>query len=232
MGVSSGGRFPQEVSIPVSDTAACIYLLHDAAGKAEVCASVRIEYTDSSGYTQYLQRGRQLGSWWFPSLQHDMAGVAWSGPNARSSRVGAYWAAIDNPHPEKKIRRIVVRAADDGDVYALMAVSLSDQKHYVRPKGKSFGGPDNWAAATAMAALIEGLAGITDSGVAYSRPVIAPRWVAAGVELDWRHIALSGFRGICKLSLSACCGAPSYPAGGDGQCGVVSLPCTFAGRGW
>jgi hypothetical protein len=111
-----------------------------------------------------------------------MAGVAWSGPNARSSRVGAYWAAIDNPHPEKKIRRIVVRAADEGDVYGLIAVSLSDQKHYVRPKGESFGGPDNWAAATAMAALIQGLAGITDSGVAYSRPVIAPRWVAAGVD--------------------------------------------------
>ena len=184
VGVSTGGGFPREVSVPVDDTAACIYLLHDAAGKSEICASIRIEYTDSSGYTEYLQRGRQLGSWWFPSLIQDMAGVAWSGPNARSSRVGAYWTAIDNPHPEKKIRRLVVRAADNGDVYALIAVSLADQKHYVRPKGESFGGPDNWAAATAMAALIQGLAGITDSGAAptAARSVIAPRWVAAGVD--------------------------------------------------
>jgi hypothetical protein len=49
------------------------------------------------------------------------------------------------------------------------------------PSDVSYGIPDNWGAAAVVYALIEGLAGIKDAGVAYDRAVIAPRWPAAGV---------------------------------------------------
>ncbi len=51
-------------------------------------------------------------------------------------------------------------------------------------KGPSYGGPDNWAAATAMAAMIEGLAGVKDApnSQAFQSPVLAPRWNATKVD--------------------------------------------------
>ena len=47
---------------------------------------------------------------------------------------------------------------------------------------ESFGGPDNWAAANAMAALVEGLAGVKNEGLAYEKVTLSPRWVSAGVD--------------------------------------------------
>jgi hypothetical protein len=60
----------------------------------------------------------------------------------------------------------------------VLGISLSNQKHYVPVNPVSYGGPDNWAAATNMAALIEGLAGVKDSPLtqAYDQPIISPRW--------------------------------------------------------
>jgi hypothetical protein len=39
----------------------------------------------------------------------------------------------------------------------VLAITLSDQKHYVAANPVSFGGPDDWAAATNMDAMVEDL---------------------------------------------------------------------------
>jgi hypothetical protein len=52
----------------------------------------------------------------------------------------------------------------------------------VKPKVESFGGPDNWAAANAMAALVEGLAGVKNDGLAFDKVALAPRWTSAGID--------------------------------------------------
>ena len=60
----------------------------------------------------------------------------------------------------------------------------------------NFGVPDPWAAATAMAALLEGLAGVTDTGAAYRRVRLSPRWVAAGTQtaaVTARYAASDGY---------------------------------------
>jgi hypothetical protein len=47
-----------------------------------------------------------------------------------------------------------------------------------------------------MAALVEGLAGITEQGVAFSRVRISPRWLAAGRDTAWvtvRYAASEGY---------------------------------------
>ena len=72
--------------------------------------------------------------------------------------MGVCWAAVDNPNPRKEISKLIFHAPLEGGIYAVIGVTLADRPHYVPPKGESFGGPDNWAAATGMAALVEGLA--------------------------------------------------------------------------
>lgn len=196
--ISSQKGFPQQVSIPVNDTAASIYLLHTvgATGAVNIFASVSIQYADGTTKTQYLQKEKEMTNWWFPALTNDKVGVAWSGPNLRSAKVGAYWLAIDNPQPRKKISNIIFTASLEDDIYVLLALTLSSQPHYVRPKPESFGGPDDWAAATGMAALIEGLAGVKDKSVAYRSPLVSPRWIAGDVDsvnVTARYAASNGY---------------------------------------
>ena len=56
-----------------------------------------------------------------------------------------------------------------------------DHPVYFEPDPVSFGIPDSWGAAAVVYALIEGLVGVVDEGVAYGQARLAPRWAAAGV---------------------------------------------------
>ncbi|MEO7046405.1 MAG: hypothetical protein ABI091_13930, partial [Ferruginibacter sp.] len=79
--VSNQKGLPDSVSIPVNDTAACIYLLH-TSGKPEsenVAGVVKIMYEDGSNYLQYIIMGKQLAYWWFTELKTETSGVAWYG---------------------------------------------------------------------------------------------------------------------------------------------------------
>jgi len=121
-------------------------------------------------------------NWWFPSLKTERAGVAWRGPNLKSTEVGVCWTAIDNPDPSKKIAKLRFSAPLEGGIYAVLAVSLADKPLYIKPKGESYGGPDNWAAANGMSALIEGLAGLKNTGLAFEKAKLSPRWTSTGVD--------------------------------------------------
>jgi hypothetical protein len=182
--VSTKKGFPLQIEIPVNDTAASVYLLHSSSDNIpdNVAGAISFIYEDRSKTSRYLFKGKEITNWWFSSLENDYAGVAWYGPNLRSTKVGVCWAAIDNPFPYKKINKLIFDAPLEGGIYAVLGVTLSDQKHYVRPKGESFGGPDNWAAANGMAALVEGLAGVKNEGLAFDKVKFSPRWTSASVD--------------------------------------------------
>jgi hypothetical protein len=182
--VSTKKGFPVQTEIPVNNMAASVYLLHSSSDNipSTVAGSIRFIYDDGSVASRYIFKAKEVTNWWFSSLENEYAGVAWSGPNLRSTKVGVCWAAIDNPFPNRKINKLVFNAPLEGGIYAILGVTLSDQKHYVKPKGESFGGPDNWAAANGMAALIEGLAGVKNEGLAFDKVKLSPRWVSAGVD--------------------------------------------------
>ena len=115
-----------------------------------------------------------------------------------SEGVGLSWCAINNPEPDKKIAKIVLEAPRDDGIYAVFGITLSDKEHYVPVKPTSFGGPDDWAAATAMAAMVEGLAGVKDAvkTEAYDHPVVAPRWITTSsdtVTATIRYAASGGY---------------------------------------
>jgi hypothetical protein len=186
--------------IPVHRAAGCIYLLHTSSKPTseQVCGSVSFLYDDGSRHLQYLIMEKHLTYWWFSHLKTEASGVAWHGPSPVADDVGLSWCAIDNPHPEKTIRSLCFQPPDDDGIYALVGLTLADRTHYVAPNPVSFGGPDDWAGATAMAALIEGLAGVTNSPKtqAYTHPQLSPRWDLASdvpVKTVVRYAASKGY---------------------------------------
>jgi hypothetical protein len=196
--VSSMPSFIPKVVVPVNDTATAIYLLHAAnnMGPEGIAGSITFEYIDGSLNTIYIMNGKQISGWWFPELNKDKSGVAWAGASPVSYRVGAFWTSLDNPYPAKKIKNLVIHAAQGKAIYAILGISLADKPRYVAPKIPSFGGPDNWANATAMYALIEGQAGIKDEEVVYNRVKVSPRWTAAGIDsvnVTARYAASNGY---------------------------------------
>ncbi len=198
--VSHRAGLPAGVDIPVNGKAACLYFLHTSTkpGPEKVCGSVQLVYEDGTRHTQYMIMDQQLTFWWFPELKTERSGIAWHGPSAISADVGLSWAAVDNPDPDKVIRALHVQAPEDDGIYALAGLTLADRAHYVPTNPVSFGGPDNWAAATAMAALIEGMVGVKDSPMsqAFSHPGLAPRWdvgEARSIRATVRYAASSGY---------------------------------------
>ena len=88
--------------------------------------------------------------------------------------------------------------SQNDNIYAVLAITLSNQKHYVPVNPVSFGGPDDWASATNMAAMIEGLAGVKDAphSEAFNEPIIAPRWATTtsdSVNATVRYAASKGY---------------------------------------
>lgn len=176
--------FPVKTEVTVNDTAAAIYLLHSSSDNIPetVAGAVTFQYSDGTNYSQYLFKGKDITNWWFSNLENDHAGIAWSGPNPCSTKVGICWASVINPNPSKKILKLIFHAPLEGGIYALLGVTLADRIPYIKPKVESFGGPDNWAAATAMAALVEGLAGVKNNGLAFSNVALSPRWTSSGTD--------------------------------------------------
>jgi len=182
--VSVKAGLPREVEVPVNKTAGAIYMLHSSSDNVpgNVAGAITFVFSDGSEFSQYLFKHKEVTNWWFPDLDTESAGVAWSGPNLKSTKVGVCWAAIDNPKPEKSISKLRFSAPLEGGIYAVLGISLSNQPHYIATKGESYGGPDNWAAANGMSALIEGLAGVKNAGLAYDSVIVSPRWSTAGVD--------------------------------------------------
>lgn len=198
--VSHRSGFQSFADVPVHDQAGAIYLLHSSTkpSSEKVCGSVSFLYSDGTRELQYVMMEKQLVFWWFPELKTEKSGIAWHGPSPVSQDVGIAWCAIDNPRPEKTIDSIRLQAPDDNGIYAVIGMTLADRAHYIPPNPVSFGGPDDWAGATAMAAMIEGLVGVKDAPMsqAFTHPVLAPRWdlsVDCSVRSTVRYAASAGY---------------------------------------
>lgn len=96
--------------------------------------------------------------------------------------MGVYEYGLDNPRPDAEISSIEFNATETSTKWFVLGLTLSDAPVYFDPGDVSFGIPDNWGAAAVVYALVEGLAGIVDAGVAFDRAVLSPRWACAGVE--------------------------------------------------
>ena len=184
IGLSYNPGYPRSVEVTVNETTPVVYLLHSSSDNipSSFAGAITFRYTDGTEISRNIVKFKDVTNWWFPSLENERAGVAWSGPNPVSTKVGVCWAAIDSPNPEKKIEKLIFHAPIEGGIYAIIGITLADRPYYIRPKLESFGGPDNWAAATGMAALVEGLAGVNNLGLAFDKAGLSPRWSSSSTD--------------------------------------------------
>lgn len=221
IGLSNQKGFRQQAVIPVKKKAGMVCLLHTVsqAGSEGIAGSLVFQYSDGTSAAQYIVNGKHVTGWWFPELNTPMAGVAWRGINGVSNDVGVCWAAILNPYPDKEIKNLVFRCSDDRGKWAILAVSLADRQKYIPPPPQSYGGPDNWAAALGMAALVEGLSGVTDKGIAFSHPEIAPRWQSAKRDTA-----------VVIIRYAASDGYVAYAYSHNPAMRIINLECTGSGE--
>jgi hypothetical protein len=198
IGLSYNKGYPRSAEVTVNEAAPVVYLLHSSSDNipSSFAGAITFRYTDGTEISRNIVKFKDVTNWWFPSLVNERAGVAWSGPNPVSTKVGVCWAAIDSPNPEKKIEKLIFHAPIEGGIYTIIGITLADKPYYIKPKLESFGGPDNWAAATGMAALVEGLAGVNNLGLAFDKAGLSPRWSSSStdsVEVSIKLAASGGY---------------------------------------
>ena len=199
IGLSGRSGYPTQVSVPVTGTFKTAYLLHAIASSPTAGALV-IQYMDGTHATLEITKQNAAGPWWIRrspclSCTSPHTRVAWIGANEQCPRIGAYIHAATNPHPEKEVTALVFDHLGHDGFWGIMGITLSPDAPWL-PSGPSDTFPKEWGAASCIYGLMEGLAGIENTGLAFDRARVAPRWVAADVEeveVTARYVAGRGY---------------------------------------
>ncbi|MFO7956199.1 MAG: hypothetical protein R6X33_03790 [Candidatus Brocadiia bacterium] len=179
--------FAESASIPVGECVESLYLLHAAGGRSEVVGELKLVYEDGSAHEQYIRKGRHVDAFWNPKAPDQSRRecrdtvVAWTGTSEEFWRIGLIAHGMENPHPEKSVDRVELRASRDGAVWLVVALTTSDAPPFFMPPPVDGGVPPAWGAGALTYALVEGLAGVHDEGRNMSPLRLTPRWEAAGV---------------------------------------------------
>lgn len=187
------GNSVEEVIIPVNNNFESLYFLHTTTGGG-VIAEFEVQYEGGNKEHFYIKNGVQLNAWFMPESEESKGfchapkfpkgwpeyQLAWQGGNDTFDNVGVYIWGWDNPRPEDKIENIVIRASKDNSRYLISAITGCDKPVWFKQSDISFGIPDGWGAAAIVYALVEGLAGVVDTGVAFDEAEVSPRWNFAG----------------------------------------------------
>ena len=205
LGISRNSGYAPILSLPVHAKAASLYLLLASIGSQHTVGVLTLHYADSSSYSEYLENGKNIGSWWEPRdskynregpRTEDRLRVAWQGPVGGPPNKGLYAAGFNNPHPDSEIATIEFAAGIGDSKWMVLAATLSNAPVFFIPYDDlSSGIPDGWNAVF-VGTLLEGLAGVKDEGVAFSHTRIAPRWEAAEIldaQVSVRYPASSGY---------------------------------------
>lgn len=169
-------------TVPVRSKPKSVYVLHTMT-PGKFAGTVYLHYADGTAHADYITDNK-IGHWWRLSNERYTPLVngcrkAWRSNNDRY--VAFYVYGFDNPFPDKTLDRIEFVGAKQPQRWQVLAVTLSDHPVFFMPDKISHGIPDNWGAAAVVYALVEGLAGIKDTGVAFDKALLSPRWEAAGV---------------------------------------------------
>lgn len=209
---ASSPAAPLTVRIPTPALSArSLYFLHVAngyGGTGEVAGTYDVAYADGHVVRIYLRLGHELSTWWGVSDQHlnpAVTRVAWRGANPTWKNVGIFMYGWNNPRPEVPITGISATAAPAANARAglfLAGLTVSDQPVAYDVPIRSYGLPDSWAQAAVFYAVAEGLAGIEDTGRAFDRVRVAPRWAAsqAGTAEVTLHYPASDGYCTCRHS--------------------------------
>ncbi len=178
----------EQARIPVEGRFETLYLLHAAGGKGDVVGELRLVYEDGSAHEQYILNNRHVAGFWNPQAPDQTrqatrdTAVGWCGGNERFWRVGLIAHGLANPHPDRKVSHVELRASREKAAWLVVALTTSDAAPFFMPEPTDGGVPPAWGAGAVMYALAEGLAGIHDADRNMQAIRLTPRWSAAGVE--------------------------------------------------
>jgi hypothetical protein len=217
IGLSRADPYARNVRIDVPADTRTVYLLHTSHGCKGVLGEVHQLKADGSRDIRYLEVGKQIGNWFMPwpvdqydrgksglnRFGLDAVGgdadirngcrVAWSGPNRRYANVGVFLTAYETSPGTEAIE---LHAGSEGGIWFVLGATTSDASCWVPPPRVSYGIPEHWGAAALVYAMVEGLAGVVDTGTAFSEALIAPRWStvgAASADVDIHYPASDGY---------------------------------------
>lgn len=191
LAISGVEGYRKEAVIEVDRKAGSLYFLHCMGGGA-IAGSMTWNYADGSSVTKYISSVGGSGlpvsvkNWWMPEVapsKKDMQYLhtAWIGANNHSPKIGVVIYGMNNPEPGKLIKNLHFEAQKDQSKWMILGLTLSDKEVYFEPNILSTI-PQHWAAAECMYGLMEGLAGVRDTGVAFNTARLSPRWDTAGVK--------------------------------------------------
>lgn len=206
VGISSADGYLTNAKVPIQSTAKSVYLLHTKGGD-DLVGKFTWRYADGTSHWEYIRAGVNVNHWWAPAdsefhYRYGPGGpermqVAWRGRNQKFGNVGVYITSFEHPHQEKTIASLDLECLDTGAKWMVLGVTLSDAAPFLPPwNDVSAGMPNNWGAAALTAAIIEGLCGVRDDGIAFSEARVAPRWVAAQeaqADVSVRYPASRGY---------------------------------------
>ena len=193
LAISSADGYIKKTSVSIGAKAQSFYLLHALSGD-DLGGKLTIHYDDGSSHFEYIRAtSGNIGSWWAPhdsqfELRYgpgrpEKLQVAWRGGNQIFDNVGVYIAGFEHPHPEKIIATLEFESMETSAKWMVLGVTTSDAAMFLPPWNElSTGMPNNWGAAAVVFAVLEGLAGVKDTGAAFDTALIAPRWAAADVK--------------------------------------------------
>jgi len=209
--LSQAAGLARTATLQVNSKAASFYFLHAAAGSESTVGTLTIRYADGTSHSQYIEQGKNIGSWWEPhdtKYNHDgprcfdTLRIAWQRSAGGFPNTGVYVAGFDNPYPEREIESLVLTAGLGDGKWMILAATTSDSPVFFAPYDDlSTGIPDGWNAEIAWT-ILEGLAGVKDDGAAFSRTIVAPRWPAVAVRDAEVAVRYPASKGYCRYRYS------------------------------
>jgi hypothetical protein len=188
LGLSQADGYVHQAHLTINQTASAIYFLH-VMGSGTLAGTITLIYQDNTSFIDYISTVRKnanIGNWWYPKEPErgkrlPTCKVAWRGANKFCPNVGVFLYGLDNPYPEKIITAIKFESVKKDTKWFVLGVTLADKPVFLMPGITSYGIPDSWGAAAVVYALIEGLVGIKDTGVAFNKVLLTPRWTTTDV---------------------------------------------------
>ena len=208
IGLSSAPRYATKVNVSVHRPCQCFYMLHACAGDALTVGKLTIHYADGIREVQYIERGVNVGNFWAPeeadefnmrygTLTLDRMQIAWRGRSPQIDNVCVWIATFTPRRKDVAIASLEMESMETESKWLVIAVTLSDMPPFLPPwNDVSTGMPNNWGAGCVVAALLEGLAGVEDTGAGFRAVRLAPRWLAANVpsaEVTVRYPSSAGY---------------------------------------
>jgi len=207
IGVSGSPKYAARTLVPVHKACRSFYLLHAGSGSGATLGKLTIHYEDGSKQIEYIERGVNVGSFWAPedlefnnrygALAQERMQVAWRGKSGLIDNVGV-WITSFVPHTrDATIASLELESMETGSKWFVIGITLSNMLPFLPPwTDISTGMPNNWGAGCVTAALLEGLAGIEDTGGGFRSARISPRWLVAGTkeaQVSVRYPASRGY---------------------------------------